>query len=150
MEPTFTKEFQDWILASIPLLRAMELRFDDYAPGELIMSCPLAPNINDKGTGFGGSIGTLATICGWTFTMIEARMSDPEAEALIAEHSMKFVAPATDDLTAVCKATVPDSFHQKLASNRPAKLELSVQIQSDGKTVATFNGIYVARRHRDK
>ncbi|MGI9276729.1 MAG: YiiD C-terminal domain-containing protein [Endozoicomonas sp.] len=146
MEPYFSKDFQDWILDSIPLLRAMELKFDHYTPGELIMSCPLAPNINDKGTGFGGSIGTLATICGWTFTMIEARATEPEAEALVAEHHMKFLTPATGDLIAVCKATVPDSFQQKLASKRVAKLELSIDIQSGGKIVATFNGIYVARR----
>ena len=78
--------------------------------------------------------------------MIAARQTDQEAEALIAGHSMKFLVPATGDLTAVCKSSVPDKFHQRLAKNRPARLELYVEVQSDNMTVATFSGTYVARK----
>ena len=44
----------------IPLLNAMHLALVDYDDLTLTMEAPLAPNINNKGTAFGGSI---ASIC---------------------------------------------------------------------------------------
>ncbi|WP_330217637.1 YiiD C-terminal domain-containing protein [Endozoicomonas numazuensis] len=144
--PTLTPDFQQWILSNIPLLQTMQLQFDGFDNGVLTMSCPLEPNINDKGTGFGGSIGALATICGWTYTMIHAKTALEDPEAMIVDQSMKFHAPVTGTFTASCSSAIPDDFHQRLQEGRNGKLHLEIAIHSNGEQVATYQGFYIARK----
>jgi hypothetical protein len=49
----------------IPLLNAMQLSFNRFEDLELTMEAPLAPNINNKGTAFGGSIASICLFGGW-------------------------------------------------------------------------------------
>ena len=144
-KPELTEEFQQWVLGNIPLLNAMQLSFDSFDENGLVLSCPLEPNINDKGTGFGGSIGALATICGWTYTMLHAKAVLTEPEAMIVEQNMNFKAPVTGSFTATCRSTVPDDFYQRLESGRNGKLNLSISIQSEGIETAVYKGFYIAR-----
>ncbi len=124
----------------------MQLQFDDFDRGILTMSCPLEPNINDKGTGFGGSIGALATICGWTYTMIHAKTVLDEPEAMIVDQTMKFHAPVTGHFTATCTATIPDDFQERLQEGRNGKLDVEIEIHSNGVLTATYQGFYIARK----
>ena len=54
------KRFEADCRLDIPLLDAMQLSFVRFDDLTLTMEAPLAPNINNKGTAFGGSI---ARIC---------------------------------------------------------------------------------------
>lgn len=144
-KPELTQAFKDWVLGQIPLLRAMELSLDNFSNGQLTLSCPLPPNINDKGTAFGGSIATIATICGWAFTMLHARTQCDRPDAVIAEQHMKYLKPGTAGLQAVCHSTVPETFYERLPQGRSARLELEVEVFSNSRLIATFSGLYVAR-----
>ncbi|AMO56814.1 YiiD C-terminal domain-containing protein [Endozoicomonas montiporae] len=146
--PQLTQAFADWVLEEIPLLRAMELTLDEFKDNRLTLSCPLAPNINDKGTAFGGSIATIATLCGWAFTMLHAKTLCDEPDAVIAEQSMQYLKPGHSALKAVCSSTVPDTFYSRLQEQRSARLELEVEVFSDSQLIATFSGLYVARPQR--
>ena len=159
--PQLTQDFKDWVMAEIPLLTAMELTLDEFRDGQLSLSCPLAPNINDKGTAFGGSIATIATLCGWAFTMLHARtllFSEqspgqssercPKPDVVIAEQTMKYLKPGRSGLHAVCRSPVPEAFYRRLQENRNARLKLDVEVISDGQLIATFSGLYVARPER--
>ncbi|MET4694141.1 YiiD C-terminal domain-containing protein [Endozoicomonas lisbonensis] len=151
--PQLTQDFKDWVMAEIPLLTAMELSLDEFRDGQLSLSCPLAPNINDKGTAFGGSIATIATLCGWAFTMLHARTlllpeQSPKTDVVIAEQTMKYLKPGRSGLRAVCRSPVPEAFYRRLQENRSARLELDVEVFSDGQLIATFSGLYVARPER--
>lgn len=146
--PQLTQDFKDWVMAEIPLLTAMELTLDEFRDGQLSLSCPLAPNINDKGTAFGGSIATIATLCGWAFTMLHARIQCSKPDAVIAEQSMKYLKPGRSGLHAVCHSPVPEAFYRRLQENRNARLKLDVEVISDGQLIATFSGLYVARPQR--
>ena len=53
------------LLAEIPLARAMALRVAAYDGDSLALAAPLAPNVNDKGCAFGGSLASLMTLAGW-------------------------------------------------------------------------------------
>ena len=146
--PQLTQAFKDWVLNEIPLLQAMELTLDEFKDNQLTLSCPLAPNINDKGTAFGGSIATIATLCGWAFTMLHARTLCSSPDAVIAEQSMKYLKPGRSGLQAVCRSPVPNTFYQRLQGQRSARLSLDVQVFSDSQLIATFSGLYVARPER--
>ena len=53
------------LLSQIPLTRAMQLRVVDYDGSTLRLAAPLAPNVNDKGCAFGGSLASLLTLACW-------------------------------------------------------------------------------------
>lgn len=149
-ESLFTPELMEWIKDNIPLLKSMEVSFDQFQQGELIISCPLEPNINDKGTAFGGSIAALATICGWLYTTLYARTHIEDCAAVIADSQMTYQAPGTGRISARCKSTVPEKFFARLNDQRNAKLELTVELfsqveeQESPVKIATYHGIYVA------
>ncbi|WP_353620164.1 YiiD C-terminal domain-containing protein [Thalassotalea sp. G20_0] len=135
---------------NIALLNNMEVSFDQFREGELVISCPLVPNINDKGTAFGGSIAALATIYGWLFTTLHARTRVKDCAAVIADSQLTYHAPGKGRISAHCSATVPAKFFDRLNECRNAKLELTVELFSTGKedkssiNIATYKGIYVA------
>ena len=52
-------------LALIPLVREMQIEVLGEAEGRLRLRAPLAPNVNDKGSAFGGSLASLMTLAGW-------------------------------------------------------------------------------------
>ncbi|WP_211824689.1 YiiD C-terminal domain-containing protein [Kistimonas asteriae] len=131
-------------LSKIPMLRAMEIDYRLYDGKQLQLACPLPPNINDKGTFFGGSISALATICGWTMTSLKALEVGTNCDVVIAEQNLQFLTPACSELTATCECTVPETFNGRLQAGRRARLDLTVSLHSDGERVANFNGRYVA------
>ncbi|USE39431.1 YiiD C-terminal domain-containing protein [Endozoicomonas sp. SCSIO W0465] len=149
-ESLFTPELITWIKDNIPLLNNMAVSFDQFKDGELVISCPLTPNINDKGTAFGGSIAALATICGWLFTTLHARTRIEDCAAVIADSRLTYHVPGKGHISAHCNATVPDSFFDRLNERRNVKLELTVELYSTDKAekspinIATYKGIYVA------
>ncbi|HQV41335.1 MAG TPA: YiiD C-terminal domain-containing protein, partial [Moraxellaceae bacterium] len=50
----------------VPLTAAMQLALQSFDDSTLVFRVPLLPNINDKGTGFAGSITSLGCITGWS------------------------------------------------------------------------------------
>lgn len=144
-EQLFTPELTDWIRNNIPLLQNMQVRFDRFENGLLEISCPLEPNINDKGTAFGGSMAALATVCGWLYTTLHARTISSGCEAVIANSRMTYHAPAHGAFSTQCQAAVPETFFDRLRQNRRAKLELNIDLLSDNnEKVASYSGLYVA------
>ena len=126
----------------------MEVSFDSFKDNALTMSCPLGPNINDKHTVFGGSLAALATVCGWTFSMIASRVIRPDCEAMIVDSRMSFHAPGNGSFSAVCSSLVPDDFNENLHNEKKAKLELTVDLYSCEVKVASFTGLYIVRPKR--
>lgn len=131
-------------LSKIPLLIAMQIDYRFYDGNELLLACPLLPNINDKGTIFGGSISALATICGWTMTSLEALKAGINCDVVIAEQTLQFLKPANSELLASCKCTAPENFCRQLQAGRRMRLDLNVSLSSDKESIAMFTGRYVA------
>ena len=51
---------------AIPLSRAMQFSIDLMDQDSIHVSAPLEPNVNIHGTGFAGSIYSLAVLTGWS------------------------------------------------------------------------------------
>ena len=52
-------------LRLIPQVLAMQVQLAGERDGRLCLRAPLGPNVNDKGTAFGGSLVSLMTLAGW-------------------------------------------------------------------------------------
>jgi thioesterase domain-containing protein len=138
--------FLSWLHQAIPLTAAMQIDEIDYTGNQLQLSAPLEPNLNDKGTGFAGSIASIATLSGWCLLTLWLRERGIDADVMIAKSEQRYLAPVTDRLKAV--ATLPDDavveqFWQRFQEKQRARLPISVAL-GDEQIVFELQGDYAA------
>lgn len=142
------KAFEAECRADIPLLNAMQLSFSDYGDLSLWMEAPLAPNINNKGTAFGGSIASICLFGGWavaTLGFIDAGIRNTEIVVYTSE--MTFERPARG-LLRVRAFVTPGDFDACLAGlrqgrNQRIRFDVHVELFHDEERCATMRGVYV-------
>src|SRR6185437_5175561 len=91
LSPAATLERE--ILEHIPLARAMQLRVPRYSGDELEMTAPLAPNINDKGCAFGGSMASLLTLAGWGLIELGLRTAGLDCDIYVGDSQLRYREP---------------------------------------------------------
>ena len=100
------------ILAAIPLARAMALSITGYDGGSLTMAAPLAPNINDKGCAFGGSLASVMTLAGWSLVKLALEARDIEGEIYVKDSTIRYLAPVWQDFSATAVVAAGDTFEE--------------------------------------
>ena len=84
-------DFEAECRADIPLLTAMQLSLVDYEDLTLMLEAPLAPNINNKGTAFGGSIASICLFAGWAVATLSFVKNDiHNTEIVVYKDEMTF------------------------------------------------------------
>lgn len=129
---------------SIPLSGAMQFSIRNLNVDGIAVSAPLEPNINIHGTGFAGSIYSVAVLTGWalcTHLMNELGMI---GDLVVAKAEISYRAPVTGDLECRCFATSlqRDSFQQ--GWHESGKGRLSLEIEVGDKPQAILQATYVA------
>ncbi|PHS75497.1 MAG: hypothetical protein COB19_03335 [Porticoccus sp.] len=140
-------DFAATVRQQIPLLDAMNVDFIDYNGSTLSLGMPLAPNINDKQTGFGGSLAALATACGWAMVSLVLKDASLEADVVVVKSDMRFLAPVTTDCLARVEwpSVEKKQFLQQLSMKGRARTELVLDIVMGEEPVANCRAIYLAR-----
>ena len=130
----------------IPLSRAMGLEVLEAGSYRVALRAPLAPNVNHRGSVFGGSLSAVAMLAGWGLCRVNVDGADPMPNLVIASSQMDFVHVATGDFTAVCEADPTDieAFKEKLERRGRARIDLGTVLHVDGTEVATMRGVYAA------
>ena len=94
----FAHAHLDSLLAAIPLARAMQIALRDCDGESLTLAAPLAPNVNDKGCAFGGSLSSLMTIAGWGLAFLKLAEAGLEADIYVADSRVRYLKPVYEDL----------------------------------------------------
>jgi len=139
----------DYLRANIPLTTYMDIRAGHCQHDYLTLEAPLAPNRNDKGTAFGGSLVSLCTLGGWSMMSMICRELNCDVDIVIARSEIRYLRPVNED-PFVAKAMRPDQelvsqFGCELESTGWATLEFAVVVQDSGKDAVRFFGKYGAR-----
>jgi thioesterase domain-containing protein len=145
-------ELRAYLHGHIPLSAAMGVEPLAVSDDEVRLAAPLAPNVNHRGTAFGGSIATLAVLAGWSWLRARLDGREPLPRLVIQQQTVDFVAAATGDLVAVCPAPPPDAwerFLRTLERRRRGRLDLAVEVRSGNAIVARFVGVYAASTDAD-
>jgi len=142
----------DRVRAAIPLTTHLDFRFTVFDGERLILTAPLAPNHNDKGTFFAGSQAALLTLAGWACTTLMADTAVGEGGASVdvvaVESSLRYRAPLHGDIEIQARADDGESgrFHQRLKRRGKASLSVSAYATAaDGLLVCEYQGVYLAR-----
>src|ERR1700743_3628345 len=99
--PTEPSQHLSALLARIPLVQAMQLRLHAWDSGRLVMAAPLAPNVNDKGCAFGGSLASVMTLAGWGLVELAMHARGQDADIFVGKSTVSYLQPVWDDFHAV-------------------------------------------------
>lgn len=138
------RDFSQQAMSAIPLLQSMELSFSEFNDHCLRVDMPLAPNVNDKNTGFGGSIAALATTAGWAVISLILRRLPRHYHVLVAESHIRYLSPATANCYALASVTdsAKSAFINVLQEHHSGRITIQSVVEQDGKQVAVFTGTY--------
>ena len=141
-------EFERSVLADIPLARALQLRVQDYDGDRLVLAAPLAPNINDKGCAFGGSLVSLLTLAGWGLLVLRLRGDGRACDVYVQDSQVHYLAPVWGDLVAEARLGSGESwssFDAALAARGRARIAVRCRVPAaDGADACTLDARFVA------
>jgi thioesterase domain-containing protein len=140
-------KIQELLHQKIPITRALGVRVEDYDGQRLILTAPLAANVNHLGTAFGGSLNALALLSGYGLLWLE--LQDSECHIVIRASSISYERPVTGELRAVCVRPDEEAlrhFKQTFHQRGKARIVLSATIEEQGITAVRFQGTFVALR----
>jgi thioesterase domain-containing protein len=91
------RQLTAFIRDEIPLAHTMDLQLAHYDDDMLSMQAPLAPNVNDKGCAFGGSLVSLMTLSGWALVELALRRRGHDCDVFVAESRVRYLSPLWRD-----------------------------------------------------
>ncbi len=140
----------DFIRAEIPLAHAMDLQLDACSDDLLSLRAPLAPNVNDKGCAFGGSLVSLMTLSGWALVELALRRRGEQCDVFVAESTVRYLAPLWQDFRSESRLAAGSdwaTFFRTLEARGRARIEVACMVPGeDGHPAATLAARFVAKR----
>lgn len=134
--------------ASMPPVAAMRIEVAGYDGECLSLRAPLAANVNDKGSAFGGSLTSLMTLAGWGLVTLQLQLRGLSAEVYVADSAIRYLAPLRDELRAQARlgeGEAWDAFFATLAARGRARVQVEAEVAlPDGSAATTLNGRFVA------
>jgi thioesterase domain-containing protein len=140
--------FQAFIDQQIPLVHHMQLQLTKVQADSLQANAPLQPNINDKGTVFGGSSAALMTICGWSLIKFNLEQQGLSNDVVIHRSQVDWQKAQSDDLDILVwlDQTIDWSalLKQIQSKNRPIKINVHAQVLNQaGEVCSQMQARYV-------
>ncbi|MEO7067222.1 MAG: YiiD C-terminal domain-containing protein [Rhodanobacter sp.] len=139
-----------FILDKIPLARAMQLQTGHCDEDSVTLLAPLAPNINDKGCAFGGSLASVMTLSGWALVERELRQHGDDCDVLIGASTVRYLAPLWQDFRSearLAEGAQWSTFFATLKARGRARIEVECVVPgTDEQPAATLSARFVAKR----
>jgi thioesterase domain-containing protein len=132
-----------YLTARIAPARALGVRVEAVDP--LTISAPLESNVNDKGTGFAGSLYSVAALAGRALVMRWCATESVEAEVVLQSSTARFLAPARADFRALAHeppAAQRDKLRRMLTRSGRGRAEVAVDVKCHEALVMSFTGVY--------
>jgi thioesterase domain-containing protein len=139
-------DLDEYLGRRIPITRAMGIRFAGSDERGFALAAPLAPNLNDKGTAFAGSMATLVTLCGWAYTHTTLIEQGFDAEVVVVNSELRYLSPGRGELLARCPtpaSAAREEMLRWLAKRGKARWTLQVELLSGADKVVDYQGLYV-------
>ena len=114
----------------IPVSAAMQFSIDRLDPSGILVSAPLEANINVHGTGFAGSIYSIAILTGWALCTHIIDEAGFDADLVVGKAEIAYRAPLETDLACRCDATeeARDAFVEGLRTRGKGRLALEIDV----------------------
>ena len=146
-----TEYLQEIIDREIMLAKPMGIIVEAADEAAMVLRAPLAPNANHKGTAFGGSLYSIAVLTGWAWMTRFLASRRLDAEAVIQESNIRFLAPVHGEMRASIE--IPgdaevDKFRKMLERARRGRIRLQVNVHAGATLATVFDGLFAAAMRR--
>ena len=133
----------------IPLTVAMGISVTHCSQKKVELRAPLKPNINHKCTAFGGSLYSVAALCGWGFVFHQMHLNKLNGHIVIQHSDVDYKLPVDGEIKAVCEIEDETTLARFLKTYRRknlARIKLQVKILFSEKEAMLFSGHYVVHK----
>ncbi|MGJ0429342.1 thioesterase domain-containing protein [Methylobacter sp.] len=140
-------ELEKYLHDHIPISKAMEVGVVQVQPEAVILSAPLAPNINHRDTVFGGSASAVAILAAWS--LLHTRLSGEgiASRLVIQRNTMSYELPIDGTFTAeaaIANTEAWEQFLRMLKRRGKARITITSVLNFGGKVAGRFEGEFVA------
>ncbi len=138
---------EHYLHQAIPLSRAMRVRVLDISDECAVLSAPLEPNINHRGTVFGGSANTLATLAAWSLLHSRLQRRLPASSLVLQNSAIDYLRPMGTDFRAqagLAPGADWELFQRTLERRGRARIAAIAQLLAGEEVAAQFSGEFVA------
>jgi thioesterase domain-containing protein len=140
-------DLEHYLHAHIPLSSAMQVGVVRASPQEVVLSAPLAPNINHRDTVFGGSASAVAILAAWSLLHTRISAEGLASRLVIQRNTMAYGQPIVGRFTAT--ATAPDAeawqhFLRMLRRKGKARITVVSVLHFAGEEAGRLEGEFVA------
>jgi thioesterase domain-containing protein len=140
MQPT---QLQASLYQRIPLSRAMGVTVLQAEPTGVVMSAPLAPNVNHSGTVFGGSASAVAVLAAWSQVEVGLQAAVQPGRIVIRRSAMDFERPIVAYFTATAVPPSPEEWARLLGTlqrGRMGRIAVRSVLDCQGERVGELEG----------
>ncbi len=123
-------KLQNKIHRGIPLSEAMQFDIAELTENSILVRAPLAPNINVHGTGFAGSIYSIAVLSGWALCTHIMDVHGMVGDLVVAGAEIKYRAPVNGEIVCRCEVSEAHSaeFHGSFKERGKGRLSLTIEV----------------------
>lgn len=123
-------DLQNKIRNAIPVSEAMQFSIAELSSGSILVQAPLAPNVNIHGTGFAGSIYSIAVLAGWGLSTHIMDLLSMDGELVVSEAEIRYRVPVTGmiECRTVASEAERKEFQDSFINTGKGKLSLRIEV----------------------
>lgn len=141
-------ELERYLHREIPLSGAMGVTVVEAGAGGVRLAMPLEPNLNHRGTLFGGSAGALVILAGWTLVHERLRGEEGLTPHLVIQRSaMEYLEPVIGDVEARAEPPSEEAwerFVRTLRRKGKGRIEVPAELIWRERVAGRMSGTFVA------
>lgn len=140
-------ELRQYMFTRIPLSEAMGVDIVAAAAESVVLSAPLAPNVNHQGTVFGGSASAVALLSAWALLHLRLTREQLDTGIVVKKYTMTYDRPMPTDFTAtttIDDAEVWSVFLHALRRRGRARISAVATLRCNGVQTGKLQGEFVA------
>ncbi len=144
-------ELEHYLHTHIPLSKSMGVSAVAVLPGSVILRAPLAPNINQHQTVFGGSASAVAILAAWSLMHTRLHTEGIANRLVIRRNVMEYEYPTAEDFIATSSLEAPDQwprFVQSLIHTGKARMAVLTVLECAGHVTGRLRAEIVALEHK--
>lgn len=136
-------ELEAYLYEHIPISAAMGVRVLETDP-EIRLHALLEANVNHRGTAFGGSLASVATLAAWS--ALRVRLGD-SARLVITHQTTEYLKAVEGDFLAIARLPEGEALERFLTAYHRrgrARIDVEARIEYGGLTAVTLRGTFAA------
>lgn len=145
--PPSPPELEAYLHAQIPLSKALGVSVTSVSTDSVRVMAPLEPNLNHRGTVFGGSASAVAVLAAWSLLHLKVLSAGLTAQLVIQRNTMDYDRPINDAFAARSELTDPprwERFRRTLERRGRARISVDSVLTCGDEVAGRFSGEFVA------